>query len=160
MIRPYVNADRERLCDFFFAIIENHKEYISHGELQMGVASDIGCLAIDGRRKWLEYLDRQAAESCNTILIEEENACIKGFILFGVTEDGGENFGMVFDLCVAPDERGKHMGKRLLQCAFDSFRKQGVKNCYLESGINNHGAHLFFEKQGFHQVSAIFRLKL
>ena len=69
MIRPYIDADRGRLCEFFFNIIENYKEYISHGEMQMGVALDCGCLAPDARQKWLEYLDRQVAESCNTILI-------------------------------------------------------------------------------------------
>ena len=94
-IRPYAPQDRQKLCDLFAELIENHKEYISHGELQMGIATDRGELAPDFRNAWLRYLDRQ-----------------------------------------------------------------GVADCYLESGVDNHSAHRFFEKFGFGQVSCIFRAKL
>lgn len=50
-IRPYAPQDRQKLCDLFAELIENHKEYISHGELQMGIATDRGELApISGTR--------------------------------------------------------------------------------------------------------------
>ena len=61
-IRPYTPQDRQKLCDLFAELIENHKEYISHGELQMGIATDRGELAPDFRNAWLRYLDRQTAD--------------------------------------------------------------------------------------------------
>lgn len=160
MIRPYQPSDRLPLCDFFSDIIENHKEYISHGEIQMGVALDSGLLSPDYRQKWLQYLDRQTANPQNTLLIYEEESRIKGFILFGIAKDGDSPYGVVFDLSITPKERGKHLGFKLLQLALDSFREKGINDCYLESGVDNHAAHSFFQKQGFRHISNIFRLKL
>ena len=40
MITIYSTDYRTQLCEFFSRIIESHKAYISHGELQMGIALD------------------------------------------------------------------------------------------------------------------------
>ena len=40
MITTYSINYRTQLCEFFSRIIESHKAYISHGELQMGIALD------------------------------------------------------------------------------------------------------------------------
>ena len=160
MIKAYSTDYRTRLCEFFSKIIETHKAYISHGELQMGVALDSNELAPDYQEAWLKYLDRQVANPDNTLLLYLDGEEITGFILFGITEDGAAPYGQVFDLSVDPAYRGKHIGQELLQRATTSFREWGVKDCYLESGVNNHSAHRFFEHHGFQQVSDIFRLKL
>ena len=159
MIRKYTTTDRLALCEFFSALIEAHKAYISHGELQMGIATDRGQLAQDYKTKWLQYLDRQSGNTENTILLYEEKGEIVGFTLFGISNDGAEPYGVVFDLGVAPAHRGKHIGQQLLTQALDSLKAQGIQNCYLESGIDNHSAHDFFRKNGFTAVSEIFRLK-
>ena len=75
-------------------------------------------------------------------------------------EDGAEPYGVIFDMAVAPDARGKRIGEQLLEKAVENFRERGIRNCYLESGVNNHSAHHFFQKHGFAQVSDIFRMKL
>lgn len=160
MIRNYTPADRIRLCDFFSFIVENHKDYISHGELQMGVASDPGQLTPDYKDHWLRYLDRQTGNPDNSLLICEEKEKITGFVLFGIANDGAQPYGLIFDLSVSPERRGQHIGLQLLQEALGHFRERGIKDCYLESGVNNHSAHHFFRKHGFNQVSDIFRLKL
>lgn len=160
MIRKYTTEDRQALCEFFSSLIETHKAYISHGELQMGIATDRGQLAKDYKTKWLQYLDRQSANPENTILLYEENSKIIGFTLFGITNDGAQPYGVIFDLGVAPACRGKHIGQQLLTKALDCFKALGIQNCYLESGIDNHSAHGFFRKNGFSAVSEIFRLKL
>ncbi|WP_298614604.1 GNAT family N-acetyltransferase [uncultured Odoribacter sp.] len=160
MIRKYTIDDRHALCEFFSSLIEIHKEYISHGELQMGIATDRGQLAKDYKTKWLQYLDRQSANPENTILLYEEKGKIIGFTLFGITNDGAQPYGVIFDLGVAPACRGKHIGQQLLTKALDCFKALGIQNCYLESGIDNHSAHGFFRKNGFSAVSEIFRLKL
>lgn len=160
MIRRYEVKDRELLCDFFAAVLEGHKDYISHGELQMGVAADPGVLAPDYRQKWREYLDRQTTEASNTVLLYEENGVLGGFVIFGIMEDGAAPYGVIFDMAVAPDMRGRGIGERLLERAAEDFRRRGIGSCYLESGVNNHAAHRFFRKHGFAQVSEVFRLKL
>ena len=45
MIQTYSIDYRTQLCEFFSRIIESHKAYISHGELQMGIALDSNELA-------------------------------------------------------------------------------------------------------------------
>lgn len=159
MIRKYAQTDRLALCEFFSVLIEAHKAYISHGELQMGIATDRGQLAPDYKTKWLQYLDKQADNPKNTILLYEEEGEIYGFTLFGISNDGDEPYGLIFDLGVTPAQRGKHIGQQLLIQALDSLKAQGIRDCYLESGIDNHSAHDFFRKNGFTAVSQIFRLK-
>lgn len=160
MIRKYTPADKSELCNFFYSLIEGHKDYISHGELQMGIATDIGVLSPEYKKNWEAYLEKQISIPDNSILLYEEDRELTGFILFGITNDGAKPYGVVFDLGIKPASRGKHVGLQLLQEAISHFRKQGIQDCYLESGVNNHSAHDFFRKHGFIQVSDIFRLKL
>ena len=156
MITTYSINYRTQLCEFFSRIIESHKAYISHGELQI----DGNELAPNYKEMWLKYLDRQVENPDNTLLLYLEDRTIIGFVLFGITNDGASPYGVIFDLSVDPAYRGKHIGQELLQRATESFRANGIQDCYLESGVNNHSAHRFFEHHGFKQVSDIFRLKL
>lgn len=160
MIKTYSIDYRTPLCEFFSRIIESHKAYISHGELQMGIALDSNELAPNYKEMWLRYLDRQVEDPNNTLLLYLEGEDIIGFVLFGITNDGAFPYGIIFDLSVDPAYRGKHIGQQLLERATESFKAKGIKDCYLESGVNNHSAHQFFEHHGFKQVSDIFRLKL
>lgn len=160
MIKEYIADYKLPLSEFFARIIENHKAYISHSELQMGVASDSDALAPDYMEKWLKYLDRQISTPNNTLLLYTEDEKIIGFVLFGIVQEGFTPYGMIFDLSVDPAYRGKRIGQELLQRATATFREKGIRDCYLESGVNNHSAHRFFEHHGFQQVSDIFRLKL
>lgn len=159
MIRQYNAADRTMLCDFFASIIEKHKDYISHGELQMGIATDENTLAPNYKEIWLEYLDRQISSGVS-ILVYEQDSKIEGFIMFGVDNDGGKDYGVIFDMGVNEQLRGRNIGSSLIQQAISSFKDAGLDSVYLESGVNNHSAHAFFESFGFSHVSNIFRAKI
>ena len=91
---------------------------------------------------------------------DEQEGALVGFVLFGITDDGDAPFGVIFDLGVEPACRGQRVGQQLMERALAFFREQSVRDCYLESGINNHSAHEFFEHHGFRAVSSVFRLKL
>ena len=160
MIRAFRTEDKAALCRFFARLIEGHKDYISHGELQMGIATEVGVLADDFREKWSRYLDSQVSREGNRLLVAEREGELVGFVLFGVTDDGDAPFGVIFDLGVDPACRGQRLGQELMERALAYFRERGVGACYLESGINNHSAHEFFEHHGFRAVSSVFRLKL
>ena len=81
-----------------------------------------------------------------------------GFVVADIEEDGDAPYGMVCDVLVKEDYRGHGTGDALLQTAIGWLRGQGVRDIYLESGKDNHAAHRFFEKRGFHHVSNIFKL--
>ena len=85
---------------------------------------------------------------------------LAGFIIFGIRDDGGSPYGVIYDLGVLPGFREKGTGSLLVRTALDYFREQRVESCFLESGVNNPSAHHFFEQFGFRQVSCVFRNKL
>lgn len=145
-IRPYAPQDRQKLCDLFAELIENHKEYISHGELQMGIATDRGELAPDFRNAWLRYLDRQTADPETEIMLAEQDGTPTGFVIYGINRDGAAPYGMIYDVGLLPRHRSRGTGSLLVRTALDALREKGVADCYLESGVDNHSAHRFFRK--------------
>ena len=107
MITTYSINYRTQLCEFFSRIIESHKAYISHGELQMGIALDGNELAPNYKEMWLKYLDRQVENPDNTLLLYLEDRTIIGFVLFGITNDGASPYGVIFDLSVEANTSGR-----------------------------------------------------
>lgn len=172
--------DINELAELFWNNIEVAPEYISHGEIQMGVATAPGILAPDGIQVWKEYIrekiegeDVKTAEpcavekcKCNTAAVEYPTAVfvhrnsgkIDAFCVLEITDDGNKPFGTICDMLVLPHLRGEGMGKKLLAQAKEWFAANGVTDIYLESGLNNHSAHEFFRKQGFREISHIFKL--
>jgi len=159
--------DAPALADIFFGHLAAHPEYISHGEMQMGVGEGViqdGILvaqtAPDGREKWMHYIlahieDEGFAEVWKAVSEEGE---IVGFAVADIEEDGDAPFGMVCDVLVREGYRGHGTGDALLRTAIGWLRARGVNGIYLESGKNNHAAHRFFEKRGFAHISEIYKL--
>ncbi len=157
MIRRATIEDKAKLCDIFSEVINMNLSYISHGELQMGVALDEKTLATDHREVWGSYIQEliEDDKSAHVFMYEEHgDAC--GFIVVRLDKYNQEYFGTINDICVKQSARGGGIGGRLMDAAFEWFETQGVKSFYLESGTNNHSAHGFFEKRGFKVVSKIF----
>lgn len=160
-------SDAPALADLFMGHISAHTEYISHGEIQMGVGESYladGNLhtrpAPDGREKWMKYIllhmeNKSFAEVWKAVA---DDGSIVGFVVADIESDGDDSFGMVCDVLVKEDYRGHGAGAALLQTAIDWLRSRGIKDIYLESGKDNHAAHRFFEKRGFNHVSEIYKL--
>lgn len=171
--------DAKTLCIIFINHITSHPEYISHGEIQMGVGegtyvpSDksgaggfISKPSPFAREKWMNYINgkldsletgavfKAAVKSSDSQGVEE----IAGFCVLEITDDGDAPFGMLCDVLVKEEYRGKGIGTKLIQKSMEWFRSKGIKDIYLESGLGNHAAHAYFQRLGFHQVSHIFKL--
>lgn len=159
--------DREALADIFLGHITANPEYISHGEIQMGVGVGEfrdGKLCArpsdDARTMWLKYIDAHISDEDTALVLKGvRDGEIIGFCVADIEEDGADPFGMVCDVLVTESARGEGLGGRLLARAIAWLRSKGVKDIYLESGLNNHSAHAFFEKRGFHHISQIFKLE-
>lgn len=160
-------ADAQMLADLFISYIDVHREYISHGEIQMGVGEGkiedgvlVAAPARLARAKWMKYIDAHIAdkETSNVWKALDIDGALAGFCVADIQEDGDEPFGMVCDVLVKEEFRGAGVGGSLLQTAIDWLRSKGVKDIYLESGKNNHAAHRFFENRGFCHVSEIYKL--
>ena len=159
--------DAPALADLFFSHLAAHPEYISHGEIQMGVGEGsvqdgrlIVRTAPDAREKWMEYirlhLENETIARVWKALSDEGD--IVGFVVADIEEDGDAPFGMVCDVLVKEDYRGHGTGDALLQTAIGWLHERGVCGIYLESGKDNHAAHRFFEKRGFTHISEIYKL--
>ena len=166
-IIPALISDADILADIFIGHITRHPEYISHGEIQMGVGEGFvkeGCFitrpAPDAREKWIKYIKAHIeADSFAEVwkALDKQNEIV-GFCVADVEEDGDAPFGVVCDVLVKEGCRGGGVGNALLETAVGWLQSREVKDIYLESGRHNHHAHRFFEKRGFVHVSEIFKL--
>lgn len=160
MVRKATISDKPSLCELFDKTISSHLSYISHGEMQMGIAIDEHTLAPDYLQKWSSYITSHLEDSeYSNVLVYEEGEVILGFVLGTKTEDGGDYFGVINDLCVDVSVRKSGIGEKLTDEIIAWFKSEKIESIYLESGLNNHVAHNFFEKKGFKAVSKVFKLK-
>ncbi|HEY4921561.1 MAG TPA: GNAT family N-acetyltransferase [Xanthobacteraceae bacterium] len=151
----------DRLAEFFARNVT--QSYISHSELQFGRA-----VAPD---KWIaELVAKFKAE------IAERVPCTPGAALrVASAYDGGELIGMAYvtfnatvpipfvileDIVVDQRRRSSGIGQGILDWIFAEARREGIKRAFLESGKDNHDAHHFFERNGFHQVSIVMMADL
>lgn len=157
MIRKATEKDIESLTGIFWTNIRNEPAYISHGEIQMGIADDVGKPAPEGRAKWAKYIAGKIGDPEAGVFICEEEGAIAGFTVVGIESDADRPFGVFYDIVIVPEFRKHGLGKALIEAGFRWFEEKGITDFYLESGIGNHNAHRFFERYGFKAVSQIFR---
>ena len=157
MYRDASISDIEKLSEIFWDNLVSNPSYISHGEIQMGIATDVDTPAINGLDKWKIYIEKKIIENGSSVLLYEEDGKIEGFIVVEIDSDGDKPFGVICDLLTSPGIRRKGVGKALLKRGILWMEEQQVVDFYLESGINNHSAHEFFQHMGFKMVSHIFK---
>lgn len=166
-IREATNADAELLQQTFIGHINAHPEYISHGEIQMGVGvashtadgSFAGKPSPNAPTMWHKYItEKLTSDDAAVFVAEDENGQLLGFSVIDIEEDGADPFGMLCDLLVLPESRSRGIGAALMQRDFEWFHQKGIADIYLESGRENHSAHAFFEHRGFEHVSNIYKL--
>ena len=158
--------DEQTLCEMFLKHITAHPEYISHGEIQMGVGEgefEDGVLvarpSARARECWMRYIHGDmTADDAAVFKAVSTTGDIIGFTVAEIQEDGADPFGMVCDVLVDESLRCGGVGTALLQTALGWFKEMGIKDIYLESGLNNHAAHEYFMRRGFVKVSEIYKL--
>ena len=155
-LRKAVVYDVDVLAKLFIKNLKKHPEYISHGEIQMGVGTADGKVAPNASEMWKKYIVEKIERTEAEVFICEEGGGIIGFTVVEIDNDGGEPFGVICDLYVLPENRIKGLGSLLLNEGLSWLRSNGIKDFYLESGNSNVDAHIFFEKRGFSVVSHVY----
>ncbi len=159
--------DAPVLCELFIEHISSHKEYISHGEIQMGVGIGhfegnefVTDLAPDARSAWMKYINGNISDTETAAVYKalDQDGNLLGFCVTEIMEDGAEPFGMICDLLVKEGCRSGGVGTALMENAMAWLRTKGVSDIYLESGMHNHAAHEYFIRRGFRKVSEIYKL--
>ena len=62
--------DIKEIADFFWNFLQKNKSYISHGEIQMGVAKNTNTLAKNGKVIWESYLENKIKDKNKKLLDE------------------------------------------------------------------------------------------
>jgi ribosomal protein S18 acetylase RimI-like enzyme len=100
------------------------------------------------RRKLMPYVEGGRTEAW---IAEDPAGMFLGYLLLG--EGGGfltsEPHGFVFDVWVAPEHRGKGVGKFLMSWAVDWGRSKGYRKIKLEVADSNARARHIYEELGF-----------
>ena len=78
-------------------------------------------------------------------MVIEAAGKVVGFLIGRQTTEEAE----VLNLAVAPQDRRKGTGGRLLQAAVEEFRTRGANRVYLEVRESNAAGIAFYEKHGF-----------
>lgn len=92
-------------------------------------------------------------------LIAQRGSAIIGYVVADTVEQYGSTVGHVKDIAVHPDDRGRGVGKRLLERALSALSAQGVRRVRLEVRETNDRAISLYEEFGFeprHRVAGYY----
>jgi GNAT superfamily N-acetyltransferase len=160
-------TDKSRVKELVnFFITHKTESYISHGEIISGRAETSNQWSPDLESILTEQLSsdfnsESAYSSQLKILIAENNeGSIIGMLVFNVIYSGFKNYAILEDMLLDQSIRGQSIGSTLLEEAIRESKNWNINFILLESGIDNKGAHHFFEKYGFKKVSENYILTM
>lgn len=154
----------KELVDFF--ITHKTESYISHGEIISGRAENANQWSPNLETILTEQLrsdfnSESVSSSQLKILIAENNeGTIIGMLIFNVIYSGFKNYAILEDMLLDQSIRGQAIGSTLLEKAIQESKNWNINFILLESGMENKGAHHFFEKYGFRKVSENYILTM
>ncbi|MFZ6689400.1 GNAT family N-acetyltransferase [Undibacterium sp. SXout11W] len=161
-------ATADDIADFFCA--NANADYISHSELQGGRALAPGVWNPDLRQLIFDQanaiLKAQGDASCTAkiycVYLQHRLLGVAFLSLSGDTNGvfNTKRFAVLEDIIISPDARGMRVGKRFLDFIIENLKVNDVHRLFLESGITNHKAHDFFEREGFQQTSVVMMREL
>ena len=152
------------LAAFFVRNVD--KTYISHGEIMDGRALNEGEWSPEFasilEQEFREAIAGNQAASRQGLRLAAARIpgmAVAGVAMLELSQGGRDPYAVIHDLVVAHDMRGQGIGTRLLQW-LEAFLKQDMRidRVFLESGSQNHDAHMFFQRQGF-RVCSVNMLK-
>lgn len=133
--------------------------YISHGELQSPRAIGPGQWSPDLATSLARDIEASLAapEPGKTQLIatayQGDTLAGVAFVSLDEAKRAPTSFATLDDLVVGSAARGQGLGQAMFDWVCAQLQAQGVHRLFLESGIDNHGAHRLFERLGCKPVS-------
>lgn len=123
-----------------------------------GVSIDQGMEQVHGLingRNWqwrkARHLDDDAAREAEGIFVAEAEERVVGYITTWRDIEAG--IGHIPNVVVVAEERGRGLGRKLIEHAMDHFRKCGLTHAKIETLVQNaRGSHLY-QSLGFQEVA-------
>jgi ribosomal protein S18 acetylase RimI-like enzyme len=151
-----VYDDVEAVVEIFDRVVSGHMQYISHGELQLGVAASLHELHTDKKAIWRQDVQEYVMSSPNALFVAVSDNTIIGFVIAYVRTNASTTFGTVDDLCVLPEYRHQGVGQRLFETVIEQLKADGAQRVFFESGLQNTEMHTWSKGFGFEPVSMVF----
>jgi GNAT superfamily N-acetyltransferase len=133
--------------------------YISHGEIQTGLAEDSHRWAADLARLYADDFAGLGDER-DLLLARNPDGSVAGLAVVAWEATSRRAFAVLEDMVVDPDLRSAGLGARIVEEIEAAVRQRGIGWLFLESGLRNARAHAFFERQGFETLSHVFAKQL
>ncbi len=153
------NSDVEALVRLF--VDNTDSVYISHGEIQGGRAVSIGEWATDLERvlanEFSGILDGSpSGSSWRGLLTAADGGKHVGLMVVSATKEcKGRPYATLEDIVVAKDARGRRIASLMLAAFEQHLRTEGIFQIFLESSIQNTGAHKVLSHLGFEACSVV-----
>lgn len=105
----------------------------------------------DWRWRKARHVDEDAGRDPQGVFVAEDEGHIVGYITTWTDVEAG--MGFIPNLAVDGDQRGRGLGRQLIEHALDHFRRQGVRHARIETLAHNSiGQHLY-PSCGFKEVA-------
>jgi len=153
------DADRNSIVELMATTIHSQQSYISHSDYFAG-------RSVDGKSFVPNLENIISAEMMSSDdNIEYAMACSKsgqivGCVAYYFSNNGFNDYCILDDIVVLSSSRSKGTGKALFDHVLAMAKERRAKKIMLESGVDNHTAHRFFERQGFKTMSKTFYLDI
>jgi GNAT superfamily N-acetyltransferase len=121
IIRPAKEADTERIGEMWLDLVNYHRV----------LDDSMPTPAKDGHHRYAQRIRYSLNDSYQKVLVAEENGELLGYVTGMIIDIVPEMFieeraGMIGDIYVQPNQRGKGIGKALMQVMKDWFKLRGV----------------------------------
>lgn len=152
--------NKDEVLQAITLFIENTSpDYISHGEVQSGRAAGFSQwspdLAAVLHREFSMCFEQAGDEGSYKLAIGYIDNKPAGILFIQLVQSAPQPYVILQDMVITRELRNKHLGMKMLTWLESNLKETGIKFVFLESGINNHGAHAFFEANGFSVSSKI-----
>ncbi len=126
--------------------------------------SDNFALAWDSRLRWSRYLATKFKEISTKLVVAEEDGKLVGFMLCLLSPNtpvyAERKIGVISDVYVQPERRGRGVSKLMFDHAVKWFRKNKVKSIQLGVAAANSEAVAVWRKMGFEPFIIYERLDI
>lgn len=158
-IRSLKKKDQPIIQEMMLDTYRKNPAYPSHSDVQVGIIPGQP-LTEDNVTYLREHCECHSKKRAYSGLVAtSSDGKILGFVLMKKHSPGGAKpWGELSDIVLAPKQRSDGCGQLLLSRAVASFRKWGVEQVFLETGIDNKKAHRFFIGQGWKPVSHVMKI--
>lgn len=116
---------------------------------------------------YLEWLWDRVRQDAGSLLVAEEDDVFRGFLACWVVHDDhlietpdSNRFGLVSDICVLSEARGRGIAHLLLAAAERHLAGQGVTRLRLSALAGNAAAQSAYRKYGFAPYEIVFEKRI